>query len=126
MNPFEPEETDVDRQTNVIFRQQRLAIEHLEQQVKDLKASAGLWEYYAGLQDAERKFLVESYDNGHDLTNGLRMRMGRPLIEYRYPGNDERLNEEAGHAADAYRGEGWMKIRNMLVNFHHRMTKLGI
>lgn len=45
---------------------------------------------------------------------------------YRYPGNDDQLYEEAGKTADTYKGGGWMAIRQMLVDFHKRMKKMGV
>jgi hypothetical protein len=106
--------------------EQELRLRELEQKVTDLKESQDCWDFFVRLPHEERLFLVKRNPDPFYLREALMTLMKRDPKKYQYPGNDQQLLEEAGAAADTYKGSGWFGIRSLLVNFHKRCVALGI
>jgi hypothetical protein len=101
-------------------------INDLQKAVNALEKDALRWTFFTHLPRSLQLDMIESYKNPFALNRALAELMDRPANPYEYPGNDERLFEEAGIEADTYRGGGWFALRTMLINFHKRCQALKI
>jgi hypothetical protein len=107
---------------------QRIAeLELAAKPASELAEKAAFWDYFCNrIPSMNREHLVTTYTDPWTLNEVVGEMLNRPPHKYRYPGNNEQLQEEAGRWADTYRGEGWMRIRAMLVDFHKHCRNLNI